>query len=74
MDIKEKVIQGFKKVVNGKEVTLDSSIKELGLDSLDVVDMLMDMEDEYGIEFDNDEMLAFNTVADVINAIEKKSK
>ncbi|MDD6302005.1 MAG: phosphopantetheine-binding protein [Bacillales bacterium] len=74
MDIKEKVIHGFKKVVNGKEVTLDSSIKELGLDSLDVVDMLMDMEDEYGIEFDNDEMLAFNTVADVINAIEKKSK
>ena len=49
-------------------------LKELGLDSLDVVEMLTDMEEKYGIEFDNDEMLELGTVNDVISVIEKKLK
>lgn len=74
MDIQAQVLESFKNVCKGKEVTLESNLKELGLDSLDVVDMLMDVEDKFGIEFDNDEMLALNTVADIIAAIEKKTK
>ena len=34
----------------------------------------MDMEEKYGIEFDNDEMLELGTVNDVISVIEKKLK
>ena len=30
MNIQEQVLEGLKKVVNGKEVTLDSNLKELG--------------------------------------------
>ena len=74
MNIKEQVLEGLKKVVNGKEVSLDSNLKELGLDSLDVVDMLMDLEEKFGIEFENDEMMAFNVVSDIVTAIEKKTK
>ena len=32
-----------------KEVTLDSNLKELGLDSLDVVDLLMEMEEQFEV-------------------------
>ena len=74
MNIQEHVLEGLKKVVNGKEVTLESNLKELGLDSLDVVDMLMDLEEKFGIEFDNEEMMAFAVVNDIVVAIENKTK
>lgn len=73
MNIQEQVLEGLKKVVNGKEVTLESNLKELGLDSLDVVDMLMDLEEKFGIEFENEEMMAFQVVNDIVKAIEKKT-
>ncbi len=74
MNISEEVIEGLKKIVKNKEVTLNSSIKDLGLDSLDVVDLLMEMEEKYNIEFSNDEMLSFTKVQDIITAIDKKIK
>jgi len=74
MNIQEQVIERLKKVVNGKEVSLESNLKELGLDSLDVVDMLMDLEEKFGIEFENDEMMAFTVVKDIVSAIENKTK
>ena len=74
MNIQEQVLEGLKKVVKGKEVTLDSNLKELGLDSLDVVDMLMDLEEKFGIEFENEEMMAFAVVNDIVSAIENKTK
>ena len=60
--------------ITKKEVTLDSDIKSLGLDSLDVVDLLMDLEDKYGVEFENEEMTSLVTVNDVVKAIELKTK
>ena len=33
MNIQEHVLEGLKKVVKGKEVSLESILKELGLDS-----------------------------------------
>lgn len=74
MNIQEHVLEGLKKVVKGKEVSLESNLKELGLDSLDVVDMLMDLEEKFGIEFDNEEMMAFAVVNDIVVAIENKTK
>lgn len=74
MNIQEQVLEGLKKVVNGKEVSLESNLKELGLDSLDVVDMLMDLEEKFGIEFENDEMMGFAIVNDIVAAIENKTK
>ena len=74
MNIQEQVLEGLKKVVNGKEVSLESNLIELGLDSLDVVDMLMDLEEKFGIEFENDEMMGLAIVNDIVAAIENKTK
>ena len=74
MNIQEQVLEGLKKVVKGKEVTLQSNLKELGLDSLDVVDMLMDLEEKFGVEFENEEMMSFEVVQDIVTAIENKIK
>lgn len=72
MDIKKEVIESFTKMAKGKNVTGESVIKDLGLDSLDIVDLLMDLEEKYNIEFENEEMTSLVTVEDVIKAIEAK--
>ena len=74
MDLTNEVIAKFSKIAKNKEVTLESNIKDLGLDSLDIVDLLMDMEEKYGIEFENEEMSSLVTVSDVIKAVELKIK
>jgi acyl carrier protein len=42
------------------------------LDSLDVVDMCLDVEDKFGVHFETEELVAFKTVKDLFEAIEKK--
>ena len=74
MDIKNEVLKTFAKLAKKDNITVDSNIKELGLDSLDLVDNLMDIEAEYGIEFENEEMTSFVTINDVINCVSKKIK
>lgn len=57
------------------EITLDSDIiKDLGLDSLDIVTLIMAVEDEYGFTADDDEIVSLKTVGDVVTYIEKQTK
>lgn len=72
--IAEIVIERLSKASKNKEITLDSNLKELGLDSLDVVDLLMEMEEQFEIEFENEEMLSLKLVSDVVDTIVKKTK
>lgn len=50
----------------------DKPMKELGLDSLDVVELCLDLEDKYGFQFTTDELASFKTVGDLFALIEKK--
>ena len=59
---------------NRNDVTLESDIiKDLGLDSLDIVTLIMAVEDEYGFTADDDEIAALKTVGDVVSYIEKRT-
>ena len=55
-----------------KVETIDEakSLKDFGLDSLDVVEMCLDLEDKYGIEFSPEELAEFKTVGDLLASIE----
>ena len=54
-------------------ITLESEIiKDLGADSLDVVEMLLDLEKEYGIEISDESAAELKTVGDIVNLIDKK--
>ena len=56
-------------------VTEKSDIKnDLGLDSLDIVEILMSVEEEWGIVIDDEETTSLHTVGDVVALIEKKTK
>ena len=53
------------------EMTMDTRIAEdLGADSLDVVEMLMSVEDEFGIEIPDDAIEDLKTIGNVVEYIE----
>lgn len=52
----------------------NKELRELGLDSLDVVELLLDLEDEFGVEFTSDELKTLKKVSDLYDAIRAKIK
>ncbi|MCL2367666.1 MAG: acyl carrier protein [Oscillospiraceae bacterium] len=52
------------------EVTAETTFESLGIDSLDTVEMLMDLEEELGVELELDEKIT--TIGELVAFIEKK--
>ena len=60
--------------VEEETVTLEASITEdLGADSLDVVDLVMSLEDEFGVEIPDDQVENIKTVGDIVKYIEENA-
>ena len=49
-------------------------IDDLGADSLDVVEMLMTLEDEFNVSVSDEESVNLKTVADIVKLIDSKIK
>jgi len=59
-------------VVNKEDVNSESDIvQDLGADSLDVVELIMAIEEEFDIQISDDEAEKIVTVGDIVSAIEK---
>lgn len=50
-------------------ITLDSTFKELGIDSLNGFDLLCDLEEELGIVIPDDDAREITTVRDVVDCV-----
>jgi acyl carrier protein len=56
--------------VSEEEVTLEASfIDDLGADSLDLVELIMAMEEEFSLEISDEDAEKIQTVQDVVNYI-----
>ncbi|MCR8979239.1 acyl carrier protein [Brevibacillus laterosporus] len=56
--------------VDEDKVTLEASFKEdLGADSLDVVELVMELEDEFDLEISDEDAEKITTVGEVVNYI-----
>lgn len=54
-------------------ITPESKIKrDLGADSIDILQLLMRIEDQYGIVIPDQELAKFETVGDVVAFLEKQ--
>lgn len=76
MDVKKKVIETVTKQLNVAEdkVTMDSKfVEDLGADSLDVVELTMAIEDEFGVTVSDQDAEKLVTVGDVVKFIESNS-
>ncbi|MGB1868308.1 MAG: acyl carrier protein [Porticoccaceae bacterium] len=56
--------------VNSNHVDRGMTLKDLNVDSLEKLAIGMDLEDEYAIEFTDEEIEDFTTVSDVVSAVE----
>ncbi len=74
MEISEVVknIVSHKTAVEG--LTNDTLLSSLGLDSLDLVEITLEIEDVFHINFTSGEIADLNTINDVIKLIERKTK
>lgn len=61
--------------VEEDQVKMESTfIDDLSADSLDIVELVMSVEEEFGIEIADDEAEKITTVADVVNYIVNATK
>ena len=75
----ENIFEEVQKIL-GKQLRRDPSTiqlssqikKELGADSLDVLQLLMRIEDDYGVVIPDEELATFETVEDVVKYLESQ--
>jgi len=71
--VKELIVESIG--VDAEKVTEGASLTEdLGADSLELVDLTMDFEDELGVSIETAELADVDTVGDIINLIAAKMK
>lgn len=56
--------------INAAEVSETTTFDDLDADSLDRLQLVTAMEDEFDLEIDEEKLLSINSVADAIEAIE----
>ena len=61
--------------VDESEITLETSLtKDLEADSLDAVEIIMAIEEEYGIEIPDEEAEAFESINDIVKYVEENAE
>lgn len=61
--------------VDEAKVTLEAKLSEdLGADSLDAVELIMAIEDEFGIEINDEAAQQISKVSDIVNYLDKVVK
>ena len=61
--------------VEEEKVTMEASIvDDLGADSLDLVDMVMSLEEEFDVEIPDDQVENIKTVGDIVKYIEDNAQ
>jgi acyl carrier protein len=69
-----KKIIADKLVIDEAEITDNANFKkDLGADSIDLVELIMEFEREFGISIPDEQAEAIQTVADAINFLESNS-
>lgn len=71
----EKVRENLKDILlcNDEDITMDSEFgKDIVIDSVDLVDLILRLEDEYGVSIQEDDAFNVKTVGDVVRLVEER--
>ena len=74
MDAIETVKAILSEKVDVSNLKEEDSLTSLGLDSLDLVEVMLAIEDKLNIEFTSEEIAQLTTLKDVVKLIERKTK
>ena len=68
-EIKEIIVDELN--ISPEKITIEANLAEdLGADSLDAVEVIMDIEDKYGVKIDDETAKSLKTVKDLVDYIE----
>ena len=68
--VQEALAQQFE--MDPQSITMDTNlIDDIGADSLDVVELIMSLEDEFGIAISDDDAVQLTTVRKIVEYLEK---
>lgn len=68
--VKEAMIETLR--VDEEKIALEATLADdLGIDSLDAVELAMALEEEFGIKLSDDELQAMKTVKDIVDSVDK---
>lgn len=59
-------------VVNPSDITMDAAFDSMDIDSIDAVDIIMAIEDEFEISIPDEVAESFNSVADIIKYLNEE--
>ena len=74
MDKKQEIENLIKEKLNISEINRNATIANYGLDSLDVVEFLLELEEQYGISFEASETTNLKTLGELLDLLDKKIK
>jgi len=57
------------KVENAASATMDTTWEELDVDSLDLVELVQSLEDEYGVRIEDEKLKEVKTVGDAVRLV-----
>ena len=58
--------------IDPKDISLTSNLQEdLGVDSLDLFEMIMNLEEQYGFEIPAENLESFKTIGDVVSYLQE---
>ncbi len=58
--------------VDSEAITMDSTLEDLGADSLDAVELIMALEEEYDLEIAEEDARAMKSVKNIVEYIENQ--
>lgn len=74
MDKLSEIRQRLANAAHKDSVEDSMKLRELGIDSLDIVELLLQLEEDYGVRFDDMDMSNLVTVKDLLDTIAKQLK
>lgn len=75
MNIQDEIISIIEDVIGTKgSVSSEQKIKDLSIDSLDIYEIVVRIEDLYGINIGDEPMAEFETIGDIIKFYDSKVK
>lgn len=72
MDKYEQIVEQLKKELQLETLDENATLASLGLDSLDVVEFILDIEDNFDIHFDPSETQEIKVLGDLLKLIKTK--
>ena len=64
-------ILSTKKGIDKELIFIESSFEDLGLDSLDAVELISDLEDEFNVTIPNMELQSIKTIQQAVDGLQK---